>query len=208
MGKKASGSNDEEMIRATGDLIVTLGKDPSILEDIYSLMPNLGKFQSVYDRHRNVFNEVLGGNHAKEQELQTVRDEVNSQVGMLHGLAVLVADTDPSIALRLGVAQPPITKRTLTYYHLTSPDNFKLVYKDHLLIARANAVKGAKSYEVWFCEGDPRVENSWRHLTTSTRVNRIVLTGLTPGVVYYFRIRAISAHGEGPWSNFINMMAI
>lgn len=201
----AAGS-DEEVIRVTGDLISTLTKD-SILERIYTLFPDLQKLQSAHDRHLGLFNEVLAGNREKEGELQAVRQEVSAQLGLLRGMALLAGTQDPSIPQKLGMQQnPPITKRTMGQF--TSPENFRMVYDGQVIVARANAVKGAKSYEVWGCEGDPMTESNWRHLTTSGRVNRIPIPGLTPGKLYYFRIRAISSTGSGPWSSFKSMMAI
>jgi len=203
-----TGGSDEEVIRVTGDLISTLTKDSSILASIFMLLPDLQKIQSTHERHRSVFNDVLGGNHEKEEELQAIRHEVNAQLGLLHGMAVLTGSQDPSIPQKLGMqVQQPVTKRTPSG-HMTSPENFRLVYDGHIIVARANAVKGAKSYEVWGCDGEPMTESNWRHLTTSGRVNRIEISGLTPGKVYYFRIRAISSSGSGPWSNFLSMMAI
>ena len=174
------GGSDEEVIRVTGDLISTLTKDSSILESIFMLLPDLQKIQSTHDRHRSVFNDVLGGNHEKEGELQAVRHEVNAQLGLLHGMAVLAGSQDPSIPQKLGMPlQQPVTKRTSSG-HLTSPENFRLAYEGHIIVARANAVKGAKSYEVWGCDGDPMMESNWRHITTSGRVNRIELQAPYP----------------------------
>ena len=208
MAKKPSGGgSDEEVIRVTGDLIGTLEKDSSIMERIFMMLPDLQKIQSTHDRHRSVFNDVLGGNREKEGELQAVRHEINAQLGLLHGMAVLVGSHDPSILQKLGMpVQQPVTRRTSS--HLAFPENFRLVYDGRMIVARGNAVKGAKSYEVWGCDSDPMTESNWRHLMTSSRVNRIEIPGLTPGKVYYFRIRAISSSGSGPWSNVLSMMAI
>uniref|UniRef100_C6DYR7 Fibronectin type III domain protein n=1 Tax=Geobacter sp. (strain M21) TaxID=443144 RepID=C6DYR7_GEOSM len=197
------GGSDEEVIRLAGDFLT---KD-AVLESIFTVLPNLQKLKSAHGRHLGLFNEVLGGNHEKEGELQAVRQEVSAQLGLLRGMALLAGTQDPTIPQKLGLQQQqPLTKRTLG--NLTSPENFRMVYDGHTIVARANAVKGAKSFEVWGCDGDPMTESNWRHLTTSARVNRIEILGLTPGKLYYFRIRAISSSGTGPWSNFISMMTI
>lgn len=209
MGKNRSGGEtDEEVIRTTGDLVTNLAKDPSILQNIFTLLPNLEKIQTAHERHRSIFNEVLGGAHDKEEELQNARNEVISQVSMVHGMAHLTGKQDPSIPQKLGlVQQQPTTKRAASG-NLGIAENFRLVYEGHTIIGRASAVKGAKSYEIWVCESEPLVESNWRHQTTSGRVNRIEITGLTPGRLYFFRIRPVGSHGAGPWSNFISMMAI
>ena len=202
-----SGASDEEVIRMTGDLITILTKE-AIMEKIFMLLPDLPKIQSKHERHRSLFNDVLAGDREKEGELQATRHEVNALLGLFHGMAVLAGSQDPTIPQRLGMApQQPLTKRTSSG-HMSFPENFRLAYDGHIIVARAQAVKGAKSYEVWGCDGDPMIESNWRHVTTSGRVNRIELAGLTPGKLYYFRIRAISSAGAGPWSNFISMMAI
>ncbi len=198
--------NDEEVIRVTGDLISTLAKE-SMLERILTVFPDLQKLQTTHDRHRGLFNEVLGGNRDKEGELQAVRQEVNNQLGLLRGMALLAGTQDPTIPQKLGMQQQqPTAKRNSG--SLTAPENFRLAYDGHTIVARANGVKGAKSYEVWGCDGDPMSESNWRHLITSGRGNHIEIPGLTPGKLYYFRIRAITSTGSGPWSNFKSMMAI
>ena len=63
---------------------------------------------------------------------------------------------------------------------------------------RCDSVTGASSYE-WQChlhEGNP----PWNALKMSTTV-KITATGLTPGVVYAFRVRAIGSAGPGTWSD-------
>jgi hypothetical protein len=196
------GGSDEEVIRLAGEFLT---KD-AVLESIFTVLPNPQKLKFSHDRHLGLFNEVLGGNREKEGELQAVRQEVSAQLGLLRGMALLAGTQDPTIPQKLGLQQQqPITKRTSG--NLTV-ENYRMVYDGHTIVARANAVKGAKSFEVWGCDGDPMTESNWRHLTTSARVNRIEILGLTPGKLYYFRIRAISSSGTGPWSNFMSMMTI
>ena len=63
---------------------------------------------------------------------------------------------------------------------------------------RCKTVSGASSYE-WQCRLHAD-GNAWQpaKMSTSTRVS---LTGLTPGALYAFRVRAIGAAGPGAWSD-------
>ena len=63
---------------------------------------------------------------------------------------------------------------------------------------RCKSVTGAGSYE-WQCRLRADAA-SWQPAKLSTTV-RITLTGLTPGVLYAFRVRAIGAAGPGAWSD-------
>lgn len=207
MGKNRNGGEkDEEVIRATGALLTSLTKDPSIMRSIYALLPDLEKIQGAYDRHRNVFHQVVDGASDKEGELEAARNEVLTQVSLVHGMATLTGKHDPTIPQKLGLVHQIASKRSAA--GLSVPENFRMVYEGRSIIARASAVKGARSYEIWVCESDPLTEAGWRHHTTSGKISRIEVTGLTPGRLYYFRIRAVGAVDAGPPSNFISMMAI
>lgn len=59
-------------------------------------------------------------------------------------------------------------------------------------------VTGAGSYE-WQCRLHAD-GNAWQPAKTST-TSKITLTGLTPGALYGFRVRAIGAAGPGAWSD-------
>lgn len=63
---------------------------------------------------------------------------------------------------------------------------------------RCKALPGASSYE-WQC----RLHDAtavWSQIKTGTTV-KILVTGLTPGLVYAFRVRAIGSAGTGTWSD-------
>jgi hypothetical protein len=76
-----------------------------------------------------------------------------------------------------------------------------------LLVASADRIRGGDSYEAQLCTGDPANEENWKHAVTSTRCRDIQLTGLTPGRLYYVRLRAVGGRGPGAWSDIAQMMA-
>lgn len=59
-------------------------------------------------------------------------------------------------------------------------------------------VKGSSVYEVEYKLG--AADAPWQKLVPCT-ASKMRVSDLTPGVLYYFRVRAIGAAGAGPWSN-------
>jgi hypothetical protein len=69
---------------------------------------------------------------------------------------------------------------------------------------RSKTVKGAASYE-WDCKlhTDAGV---WEQVKVSMAAN-VRVTGLTPGMLYAFRVRAIGSAGPGDWSDEVVVRA-
>jgi hypothetical protein len=61
-------------------------------------------------------------------------------------------------------------------------------------------LQGARSYVIQMNAADPNVEASWEGQGTSTH-SRFIAEGLTSGQVYWFRVRALGAAGEGGQSD-------
>jgi hypothetical protein len=76
-----------------------------------------------------------------------------------------------------------------------------------VLIGRANAIRGASSYEAQICHGTTTEESNWRTAVISRGCSRLQFTKLAPGQVYSFRLRALGRKGWGPWSDIAQLMA-
>jgi hypothetical protein len=66
-------------------------------------------------------------------------------------------------------------------------------------------VHGANSYVVE-CRQHDNAASAWA-LAKIVTAARLKLDGLTPGTVYAFRVKAVGAAGEGPWSDETVKMA-
>lgn len=203
------GVNDTEIIPATGSIVVALAKDPTLYQNLLSALPTQAQLEEVHERYKASYNAVLAGNHGKAPERDADRRELNRRFSRFAGLVKLAAEEDPTLLAKLGIA-PHKQKRSSTTIHLTAPTNFQVRHgEEHgVMIGRAGGVKGARSYIIEACEGNPTVEQNWRYIATSVRSTRMDMRGLVPGTVYSFRVRGVGANGPGPWSSYVTLMAI
>jgi hypothetical protein len=92
----------------------------------------------------------------------------------------------------------------------TAPADFRLMYSDisGALVAKARKLPTAVGYQVQISEGDTLPEISWNDAGTFRSCSHIELAGLTPGIVYRVRMRAISRHGPGEWTPVVSLRAL
>jgi hypothetical protein len=67
-------------------------------------------------------------------------------------------------------------------------------------------VRGAKSYVIQAC-ADPINPANWAHKSVSTASSHTV-NGMLAGTKWWFRVAAVGAAGQGPWSDVACKMAV
>ena len=72
--------------------------------------------------------------------------------------------------------------------------------KDAEIDLHWDCVTGAKSYRIEVCTGDPLDKTKWQNAKTATK-SKTVITGLTSGQGYWFRVCAINTNGESAMSD-------
>jgi Fibronectin type III domain len=72
------------------------------------------------------------------------------------------------------------------------------------LLLRLQPILNAKSYQV---QTAPAANGPWTEAGIYTQARRIVLLGLTPGTIYFVRVRAIGGStGYSEWSVPVSLM--
>ncbi len=77
-----------------------------------------------------------------------------------------------------------------------------------VLVFHAKADPTVSVYNLQIASGDPAVEANWSDVGSHKHCNRIQLTGLTPGKLYYMRIRGFNKNGYGPWTVSTGIVAL
>lgn len=90
-----------------------------------------------------------------------------------------------------------------------APGNVKLKHGSvtGTLFLGSRAEKGATAYEGQLAT-DPNSDASFTIKVISSGCRKIVFADVTPGVVYYGRVRAIGPAGTGPWSDVAQIRAL
>lgn len=84
---------------------------------------------------------------------------------------------------------------------LPAPGDMRATATDNegVVDLRCDVVRGASSYE-WECRPHDTPGAPWAAIKSSTAA-KLLVTGLTPGTLYGFRVRAVGSAGSGTWSD-------
>jgi len=74
------------------------------------------------------------------------------------------------------------------------------------IVINWNGLKGRHAYRV-YASLEPNTQASWE-LRGEISKNRLVIEGLTPGVLYYFRVVGVNNFGEGAFSDIVAVRCV
>jgi hypothetical protein len=70
---------------------------------------------------------------------------------------------------------------------------------------KAPSDRRAKSFRVQVTEGDPADEAGYRVVEDFPLASKMIIRGLEPGKLYWFRASILSSAGRGPWSKPVSL---
>ena len=129
-------------------------------------------------------------------EMRMLMDELGQMLSDLGGYAESVTSGDRA---KLESGGFPIARVPQPIGPLPAPASLasSTGVMEGTALCRWKAVRGAKSY-VAECASAPA--GPWTEFYTGTKP-RCTAAGLTSGQIYFFRVAAVGAAGQGPWSD-------
>lgn len=145
---------------------------------------------------RKEAKEHTAAQNSKEEALDKMLTQLVAHVESIAGddqQLILSAGLDPRTTASSHSASHPSES--------SPPPNLTATFGDHdgEIDLAWDTVRGARSYIVERSP-DPPTETSWTHAAVATR-SRITIEHLTSGTRYWFRVAAVTATGNSPWSN-------
>ena len=157
-------------------------------------------------------NTALANITVADQALTAARQQAKEKIALLKdgldtraGYVATIAKTTPT-AIALAAFDQASTNTTPLGLP-AQPQNFRVSHGPlpGTMQLRCAPVKGAKSY-IWECRKHVDGE-AWVQIKVSTAANYLA-EGLIAGVEYAFRVRAVGAAGDGPWSDEAVLRAV
>ncbi|HBA89530.1 MAG TPA: hypothetical protein DCZ75_16550 [Geobacter sp.] len=203
-----AGLSDAEVIPKTAQILAALAKDPSLYASVMSFFPTMEELRVLHDDHQTAFNVSQGGAPEQIREHQAKRQLLNLKYSAFNSAVKLAAAENPSLLATFGLSQPK-PRKSSSASTLSSTDKLRANHGQNPgeIFLKSAPIKNAKSYDIEFCEGDPSVEENWKHYSVVVQASKMLVKGLTPGKIYWFRVRGIGVNGPGPWSHYVSLMA-
>lgn len=198
-----------EAIPRTAAVVVAMSRDPNLYTLVEACFPKQQELQEVDEEHKAAFSAAADGDPEKAKRLKAARQKLDRKFSIFFTLVRHAAVEHPELLEAFGVPAAKARKAPTTPA-LTSPQNPRAKHGKNTgeIELKVNPIKAAKSYDISCCIGDPSIEANWRHCGVGVKAMHLLVTGLVPGTVYWFRVRAIGANGPGPWSQYVTLMCV
>ena len=171
-----------------------------------SVYTSLIPIKADYDDLLEEFDERIADVATKQTALDEAvllleqkRVEVENALRSRANRVETIANGDEAIIVGAGFEVANSTAGSVG--ELPAPQNLKVTMSEisGRLDVRWQRIKGAKSYIVE-CRTHGATPGAWQQAKLCTAA-KCSITGLTAGQEYAFRVRALGAAGEGPWSD-------
>jgi len=208
---KASHLELARHVISIGEAFIAHGLYKEVPEGI----PHGTEIKEVGTRYHDLSYAVLTGASGSKSERDAYREKAVLAISLALTWAGIryLRENNLELITNLGVEhkKKAQTRHTTVPGEIGAPGPVELVYGNNTGTLRAlfHKVPGAILYYVQACLGDPNDEAAWNKEWQFSKIKGgVVLTGLEPGKVYYFRVRCRGHAGLGPWSTYVHIMVV
>jgi hypothetical protein len=184
-----------------------------------SMLANANKFadppvrledlRSKLDRFDALLAEKLYGDKRVVAQKNNLRTEIIGDLLLLSGYVESVADDDPEVFASSGI------EIVATAYSPPQPlaqpivEQIKQGNTGEFFIKTTSLGRKARWYELGYIEGEGNApDDAWTIKTKATAKEVFSVTGLKPGAIYAFRVRAHGDLGYTDWSDPATRMCV
>jgi len=199
-----------DFLTQAGIIVNALRGNPDFPEPWPSQVPSFAQLEEAYNTFRDALHASASRDRNKIAERDASRAVLDGYLKTLAGYLEVIAHGDTAKLMRTGYELRKDRVRSTNTDPLSAPGGFVVKHGklSGVMVLHARALPGAISYEAYQTDGDPTSEAGWKDEGTFPGCNHIEIAGLTPGKIYWFRIRAISINGNGAWTDPASLMVI
>jgi len=167
-------------------------------------VPAMLALKDSIDEYQASMSSAQTGDTAAISQKNQNRDLLIDKMHQLGNYVQLTANGNPQLVVEAGMAdEKPRTAKVLgeavieTVGYTGTSGELKVAAK----------CPNAKGYVVQF-SSDPELKpESWKSMKNST-ASRCLVTGLTPGTVYFIRMQVSGSRNQSTYSNIVSKMAV
>jgi hypothetical protein len=199
-----------DFLTKAGTIVAALRGNPDFPEPWPPQVPTFAQLETAYNGYRDAMHAAANRDRIKIAERDSAREVLTGILRNIAGYLEVLAQGDTKKLVGTGYDLRKDITRGTGVGPLPAPTEFRVKRSEisGKLLVHAAGVAGAASYEVDLAEGDPTAETSWRDAGTFAACSHIEIPGLTPGKIYWVRLRAIGSSGPGPWTDSVSTMVV
>ena len=173
-------------------------------------VPQLADITTARTNYHTLYDAAKGGDSVKISARGVARTTLTGLLKKLAPYLELVANGDVAKLQTTGYDLRHDIVQSREEHPLAAPAHFTFERGEvsGTMVASADSLAGAGSYELSICTGDPAVEANWVDKGTFRHDSDITTDGFTPGKIYYARLRGIGSNGPGVWAVSPGVMAV
>jgi hypothetical protein len=208
-----SNMSDPDFLMTSTSILTALADYSSYVSGtLPASVPNWPVAKATLDTYAAAVHAALTRDTNKIAERNQAREVLSDMLKRIAAFLEMDANGDVTKLAKTGFElRRDIQRGSTAGGDLPAPADFRVSHgaRSGTLSLHVARLTGAGAYEIQIAQGDPTQEANWRPATTSKTGSHMTLDGLTPGQIYWLRVRGVGGpSGHGLWTQALNIMVI